>query len=172
MNLTVTSNSMYAQRGILRFIKHEFTCALGESGITTNKQEGDGATPVGTFALRKIYYRPDRWQTLDSTLPIEQITPHSGWSDDPKDKRYNRYIQTPHPFRHENLWRDDAIYNILIVLGYNDSPAISGKGSAIFFHLAHPNYSPTKGCIAISEKDMRYLLPHLKNDTKLTIQPI
>ena len=32
--------------------------------------------------------------------------------------------------------------------------ANSGKGSAIFLHLARPDYTPTEGCIALALPDL------------------
>ena len=35
-------------------------CAIGRAGLTTDKREGDGATPVGKFPMRELFYRGDR----------------------------------------------------------------------------------------------------------------
>jgi L,D-peptidoglycan transpeptidase YkuD (ErfK/YbiS/YcfS/YnhG family) len=67
---------------------------------------------------------------------------------------------------HEKLWRDDEVYDIVVVLGFNDNPVVPGKGSAIFMHIARQGYSPTAGCIAFSRED---LLEILKNCDKTTL---
>jgi L,D-peptidoglycan transpeptidase YkuD (ErfK/YbiS/YcfS/YnhG family) len=33
-----------------------------------------------------------------------------------------------------------------------------GRGSAIFLHLARPDYAPTEGCVALAEPDLRAVL--------------
>jgi L,D-peptidoglycan transpeptidase YkuD (ErfK/YbiS/YcfS/YnhG family) len=41
------------------------------------------------------------------------------------------------------------------VLDFNFRPRKLGRGSAIFFHLAHPGLSPTAGCVAFPRTTMR-----------------
>lgn len=134
------------------------------------KQEGDHASPIGSYFLRHLYYRADRLQLPETNLPTSIITQQCGWSDDVNDPDYNQYITKPHPYRHESLWRSDHQYDILITLSHNQDPAIPGAGSAIFFHLAKDDFSGTEGCLAISQKDMLSLLPKLGPDTKLSIK--
>lgn len=150
--------------------KHIWPCALGRGGIRANKREGDEASPAGTWALRQVWYRPDRWGKPETKLPIRAIAKIDGWSDDPKDTDYNRAIRRPHSFHHEKLWRDDGLYDVFIELGYNDNPPIAGKGSAIFLHLATEDYAPTQGCAALAADHMRLLLPHLTQAMTLTFR--
>lgn len=131
---------------------------IGKNGVTTHKCEGDLCTPVGHFTLRKVYYRADRTPRPVTLLPVAPITPQDGWCDDPGSALYNHIITRPHPARHEVLWREDAIYNIVVVIGYNDSPAVPGRGSAIFMHLQRPDRTPTEGCVALSERDLLAVL--------------
>jgi L,D-peptidoglycan transpeptidase YkuD (ErfK/YbiS/YcfS/YnhG family) len=56
------------------------------------------------------------------------------------------------------MWRDDAVYDLVVELGYNDDPVIAGAGSAIFLHVARPDYAPTEGCVAIDARDLRDIL--------------
>ena len=91
-------------------------CALGRGGIRRDKTEGDGATPVGSFALRRLLYRPDRVTPPQCDLETDAIGPEDGWCDDPAHADYNRQIALPHPASHERLWRDDALYDLLVVL--------------------------------------------------------
>lgn len=83
---------------------------------------------------------------------------HDGWCDDPASPCYNKLIILPDAARHEELWREDNIYDLIVVVGYNDAPAISGKGSAIFIHLLRPERTPTQGCVALTEEDLRAVL--------------
>jgi len=145
-------------KGILRLGQITVPCALGRSGIVTRKREGDGATPAGRFGLLHVYYRPDRGLPPATSLPSAPISPASGWCDDPRHPRYNRPVDLPFDASHEKMWRDDRLYDIVVVLDCNISPAIPGRGSAIFFHIAREDYRPTEGCVAVAPEHMRLIL--------------
>ncbi|MHA1567223.1 MAG: L,D-transpeptidase family protein [Alphaproteobacteria bacterium] len=132
----------------------QFTCAIGRTGHTTQKHEGDGATPVGGFPFRRLLYRPDRLPPPATLLPKIPMTPDDGWCDAPGDPNYNRPVSLPYPASAERLWRDDHLYDLIVVLGHNDDPPVSGLGSAIFLHVASPGYGPTQGCVALSRVDL------------------
>ena len=148
--------------GLLRFAGQTWRCALGKGGIRRDKQEGDGATPVGLLPLRRVFYRADRLAAPTCRVAVEPIATTDGWCDDPGHRDYNRRITLPHDARHEVLWRDDSLYDIIGVLGWNDGqsgePIARGRGSAIFLHLARPDLAPTEGCIALPEAALRALL--------------
>ncbi len=118
-------------------------------------------TPMGRLAIRRVFYRPDRIARPRTELPVSPLSPRLGWCDATGDANYNRLVALPYPASHETLWRDDGLYDVLAVLGYNDAPRIQGRGSAIFLHLAHPDYRPTAGCIALSRQHMLLLLARL-----------
>ena len=128
----------------------ELRCALGASGVTRAKREGDKATPAGRFPLRRVLYRPDRVAAPRTALPVAPMNPDDGWCDAPGDANYNRLVRLPYAVSHERLWREDALYDLVAVLGFNDAPRARGRGSAIFVHLARPGYTPTEGCVALS----------------------
>ncbi|MEM7619188.1 MAG: L,D-transpeptidase family protein [Pseudomonadota bacterium] len=138
------------------------SCALGQHRLTALKFEGDGATPIGTWALHYVMYRPDRERRPETLLPIRAIRPKDGWCDTPDDPNYNRKVVLPYPARAERLWREDALYDIVVVLSHNVRPRIRNGGSAIFMHVAKPGYLPTEGCIALRKPHLRYLLKHSK----------
>jgi L,D-peptidoglycan transpeptidase YkuD (ErfK/YbiS/YcfS/YnhG family) len=133
-------------------------CALGRAGVRADKHEGDGATPAGTFVLREVLYRPDRLAPPKTRLPVRAIEPSDGWSDDPADQLYNRPVARPHPHSHEALWRDDGLYDVVVVIGHNDDPVVPGRGSAVFIHVASPGFRPTAGCVALGLPDLLALL--------------
>jgi L,D-peptidoglycan transpeptidase YkuD (ErfK/YbiS/YcfS/YnhG family) len=135
-----------------------FRCALGATGVTRSKHEGDKATPAGRFPLRRVLFRPDRLDAPDTALPHAPLRPEDGWCDAPGDPRYNQAVDLPYGASHERLWRDDHVYDVIVVLGYNDAPAIPGKGSAVFMHVARPDYAATEGCIALSLRDLEAVL--------------
>ncbi len=132
--------------------------ALGRGGIRHDKQEGDGATPAGSLALRKIFYRADRLARPAAAVPVEPVAQDDGWCDDPAHRDYNLQVRLPHSGRCETLWRGDGIYDLVGVLGWNDQPVVRGRGSAIFLHVARPDFAPTEGCVALALADLLALL--------------
>lgn len=135
--------------GILTIGTETFRVALGRGGIGIDKREGDGATPAGLLPLRAVLYRPDRLSAPQSAVPTRPLTVADGWCDDPGHAAYNRPVRLPIDASAEALWRDDAVYDIIGVLGWNDEPVEPARGSAIFLHLARPDFGPTEGCIAL-----------------------
>ncbi len=135
--------------GFLSWPGGRVRAALGKGGLSQAKREGDGATPIGVFPLRNLLYRADRLARPRTGLVLSAIQPGDGWSDDPADPDYNRPVVHPHRFSAERLWRDDGLYDVVIVLGHNDAPPVPGLGSAIFLHCAAPNFAPTEGCVAV-----------------------
>lgn len=146
--------------GFLRFGETELRCALGKGGLkpASEKREGDGASPIGAWPIRKVFYRPDLGPAPQTALPVEAIQPNDGWCDAPGDPAYNRPVTLPYPASAERMWRDDRVYDIVVVLGHNDDPPVSPMGSCIFMHLARPDYSPTEGCVALARADLEAVL--------------
>jgi L,D-peptidoglycan transpeptidase YkuD (ErfK/YbiS/YcfS/YnhG family) len=142
---------------------------LGRGGVRVDKREGDGATPAGLLPLRRVLYRADRLRPPRCAVPIEPLSPNDGWCDDPDDADYNRPVTLPHPARHEALWRGDAVYDVIGVLGWNDAPVRRGQGSAIFLHVSRPNRAPTEGCVALALPDLLRLLQ--AGLTEIEVQP-
>ncbi len=153
----------------LKYKDLKFKCALGKSGIGNKKIEGDNITPKGNFKIIKIYYRKDRLKKLSSKFTLTEITKDMGWCDDPKSKKYNQLIKLPTNYSHENLYRKDNIYDLILVLNYNMKPTIKNKGSAIFIHITKKNYQPTKGCIAIKKKNLVKLISKIDKNIKIKI---
>jgi L,D-peptidoglycan transpeptidase YkuD (ErfK/YbiS/YcfS/YnhG family) len=144
--------------GILILGQETFRAALGRGGIRADKREGDGATPSGLLPLREVLYRPDRRNGIMSKSLVKPLAGSDGWCDDPGHPAYNRLVQLPNDASAEALWRDDAVYDIIGVLGWNDDPVQPGRGSAIFLHVAHHDYRPTAGCIALAPNDLLHVL--------------
>jgi len=149
-------------------------CALGRGGVSRGKREGDGATPAGDFALRRLWLRPGSGFAIPRGFPSRRIRPDDGWCDDPGHRRYNRPVRLPFPASCERMWREDALYDAVIEIGWNDRPAIRGRGSAIFLHLARPSptgrgFAPTEGCVAIARRDMARLLRIITRGSRLRI---
>jgi L,D-peptidoglycan transpeptidase YkuD (ErfK/YbiS/YcfS/YnhG family) len=145
--------------GRLVWAGREVVCTLGHGGIRADKREGDGATPAGLFTLRRVLWRADRLADPPVTrLPCAPILPTDGWCDWPEDPLYNRPVTLPYPARHERMWRDDALYDIVVIIGHNDDPVVPGAGSAVFMHLARTDGGPTEGCVGLARDDLLALL--------------
>ena len=132
--------------------------ALGRAGIRVHKQEGDEATPAGQLPLRRVLYRADRVILTGCAVRREPLAKDDGWCDDIYRPAYNTQIRLPTEARHEKLWRDDGLYDVIGVLGWNDAPVIRGNGSAIFLHVARRDLAPTEGCVALALPDLLELL--------------
>lgn len=133
---------------------------LGRSGVLPSdmKREGDGASPLGVWPIRRVLYREDRGPPPNTALPVSAIRPDDGWCDAPGDVAYNQPVRLPYPASAESLFRDDHLYDLIVVLGHNDDPVCDGMGSAIFLHLERPERTPTEGCVALSRPDLERLL--------------
>lgn len=147
-------------------------CVLGAGGVREDKVEGDAATPAGEFPLRRIYFRNDRLVLPKVRLPARPITEHDGWCDDPRSPSYNRLVRVPNEWSHEKLWREDGLYDLVVVVGYNDDPPEGEWGSAIFLHIAREDLSPTHGCVAFAREDFMDLLPLLTPTTRLRVMSV
>jgi L,D-peptidoglycan transpeptidase YkuD (ErfK/YbiS/YcfS/YnhG family) len=121
--------------------------------------------------VRQVLYRADRGPRPRTQIPVRAIHDADGWCDDPADRNYNRLIKLPSRRSAEGLKRADRLYDLVLVLGYNDVPRVRGRGSAIFIHLARPGLTPTDGCIALSQHDLRMLLAQLRPDSTISILP-
>jgi len=145
--------------GRFEFDGRVFRCAIGRSGVIAaeDKREGDGASPVGVWPIRRMLYRPDVGAPL-TQLPAAAIARDDGWCDAPEDPAYNRPVKLPYPASAEAMWRDDHIYDVVVVLGHNDDPPRPYAGSCIFLHLARDDYAPTQGCVALARADLEAVL--------------
>lgn len=157
-------------RGRLHAGQTVITCAIGAAGISNRKREGDQASPAGYFRLIEGFFKPSVGRRPRASLPFFPINRTLGWCDDPNSGNYNRLVHLPIAARHENLWRDDGLYDLVIVLDYNILPRRKGAGSAIFLHCARSDIAPTEGCIALRREDLRKLLPRLARDAVLIVK--
>jgi L,D-peptidoglycan transpeptidase YkuD (ErfK/YbiS/YcfS/YnhG family) len=145
-------------------------CALGRSGMTAVKREGDGATPCGRYHALAAFWRPDRLARPHGLLPLRPIRPLDGWCDDPADASYTRLVRLPYRASAETMWRADGLYDIVVDLDWNRGPTAKGRGSAIFMHVASEAYGPTEGCIALARPDLVRLLARIGPDTVFDVR--
>ncbi len=167
--ITVRAAPGSRTRGLLKAGGAVFACALGRSGISARKREGDGATPLAAMAVLSGYVRGDREKRKSGGVRLLITRADDGWCDAPNDANYNRPVRLPFSASCEKMRRDDRLYDICLVLDWNVRSRRRNRGSAIFFHLARPDFAPTEGCIAIQPAAMRRLLPLLRPGTVVRV---
>ena len=153
----------------LKIDDFDFKCCFGKNGKSKKKKEGDKKTPIGTFSIENLYYRPDRITKPKTKLKCIKITKSMGWCDDPLNRnKYNKLVNIEKKIECERLFRKDNKYDLIIPIKYNFIKPVSFKGSCIFIHLTK-NYSPTEGCIAIKKRDFMIMLKLINKKTKIKI---
>ena len=168
MNLIVTRNALGLP--VLQCGADVFRAAVGSGGIGIKRGEGDGITPVGVFPVRRVLYRSDRIARPHTAVPVEALCRDDGWCDSPEDGRYNRPVKLPHGASAEALWRDDHLYDLIVILGFNDDPVVPGAGSAIFVHVASDDFGATAGCVALALSDLLKVVSGLSPDGTVEIR--
>ena len=164
-----TKHDLIVTRWGARFMGRYIPCAIGRGGMVQDKIEGDLGTPIGTYRLLRMYWRPDRSARPETILPTLPLGPRQGWSETPKDPLYNQPVRHPHPFPADRMRRGDPLYDLCVVTDQNFAPTMPGKGSAIFLHLwRRPRY-PTAGCVAFSRPDLEFILTHWRDTSRLII---
>jgi L,D-peptidoglycan transpeptidase YkuD (ErfK/YbiS/YcfS/YnhG family) len=145
-------------------------CRFGRSGVVpeADKREGDGASPVGEWPILAALLRPDRVVPMALALPWRWLRPDDGWSDGPADPAYNRPVRHPYRFSAERLWREDGLYDAIVVLGHNMGPPEAGRGSAIFLHCWREG-ATTEGCVALAKPDLLAVVPSIRPGDTLVI---
>ncbi len=176
-DIIVTAVNDNPAQGTLTMGDKVFPCALGRQGIALIKSEGDMKTPKGNFPLRTVFYRYDKLsKPIYTKVPMMALLEEDGWCDDPDDRAYNQSVMLPYHASAECLWRDDDVYDVIVVLGHNDDPIEPGRGSAIFLHVAREisndtgeTLEGTEGCIALRKRDLLEILPILSPETTLKV---
>lgn len=168
--LIATPGGRHAWSAIATFRDRSFRASIGRAGLTADKHEGDGASPIGIWPMRRVLFRPDR-VTPKTALPMQPLRPEDGWCNDPTHRDYNRMVRLPFEGRHEELWRKDGLYDLVVQLGYNDDPPIAGKGSAIFLHVLGPDRDATAGCLAIARDELLLMLAEIGRAAAVEFRP-
>lgn len=171
--ITVRRRPGSLHHGLLGFGGRTVPVALGRSGTGFDKREGDGRTPAGIWRILQVRYRPDHGPRPNTRLPCIPLRRDDGWCDDPADRRYNRPVRLPlggrRAISHERMWREDELYDLMLVLDHNTRPRVARHGSAVFVHLARPGFAPTAGCVALRRADLRRLLARLRPGARLVV---
>lgn len=169
--LTVRRRPGSRHQGVLFAAGRAVPVALGRTGPSLTKREGDGHSPVGRFRILKVLFRPDRMPRPRTRLPVAPIAPDDGWSDDPAARDYNRPVTLPYAGSHERMWREDHLYDLVLILDHNTHPSVPGRGSAVFVHLARDGFAPTEGCVALRRGELMRLVSRLSPKAVLNILP-
>src|SRR6201996_7349892 len=157
------------RRGWLTGDRLEGPVAVGSGGIRANKWEGDGGTPLGTFHPKRLWWRADRHPRPRTMLPVRAIRPDDAWCEDPASRHYNRPLRLDHDQSGDRLTRDDHLYDYIVEIDHNAAPRIAGRGSAVFLHLVRKDFSPTAGCVSMTQSAMLRLLARLGPQTRIVI---
>ena len=157
-------------KNYLTYNKLKVKCAIGKKGIGYKRKEGDFITPRGQFIIKYILYRRDRVK-ISTKLKKKVLKKNMGWCDDPKSSHYNKLVKLPFDYKHEKLFKNENIYDIILVLDYNMNPVKKNKGSAIFIHIAKNNFKRTEGCVAIRKQNLIKLIKEINPNTKVKISP-
>lgn len=153
----------------VRFRGRLFPCSIGKRGISTQKREGDGATPAGHHHITGLWYRPDR---LDRPAPwARPILPGDLWCDAPDHPAYNHHARAPLTASHESLRRADPLYDLILTTDWNWPETTPGRGSAIFLHQWRRPHYGTEGCIAFARPDLIWIAVRAVPGTRLIVPP-
>jgi len=136
----------------------KMAAVVGRSGFAAPgaKREGDGATPSGVYRLGPAFGYESQ---LTTGLEYRRATADDCWIDDPDSPQYNQWVtEKPAAASFERMRRDDDLYKVGAVIRYNTDPVAPGRGSAIFLHVWGGPDSPTAGCVALAEADLRAIL--------------
>ena len=167
--MQVLARSPAATRGQLTWGGMTVACALGARGCRARKREGDGATPIGRWRLREVFYRADRIPRPRTGLPVRALNAWDGWCDAVGDRNYNRWVRHPYRASAEKLWRSDRLYDLVVTLDHNACPRIQGLGSAIFMHVAGTGYPATAGCVALQRPHLLRLVAKARRGSVLIV---
>ena len=158
--------------------RRTFICQIGEGGLkeASHKREGDKVTPTGKWRFLSVYYRNDRVSKprLKKNIKIKKITKNCCWCDDINSNFYNKYVKinsfSSNKICHENLWREDNAYDLIVIISHNFKPTLKNKGSAIFIHCSLPDKRQTFGCVALKMRDLCFLLNNVRKNQYIIIQ--
>lgn len=143
---------------------------IGENGITKDKKEGDGKTPLGRFNLGIVLGTHTKISNKNN-VEYKQITENMYWVDDYNSEYYNKLVDVSKVKKDwnsaEHLIEYKTQYEYLIEIKTNPNN-IKGKGSAIFLHCSNNN--KTKGCIAVNKNTMEKIVENIDINTKIEIK--
>ncbi len=141
-----------------------YAARLGRNGLSSNRREGDGTTPTGTFRIGRAMYGNE--PNPGVRFPYRRLRCGDWWNEDPSSPTYNSFQHvrcgTRPPFggASEGMWQQPRPYPFLAVIEYNMRPVVSGRGSGMFLHAQ--TGGPTIGCVSLPRGDLRAVLRWLR----------
>jgi L,D-peptidoglycan transpeptidase YkuD (ErfK/YbiS/YcfS/YnhG family) len=143
---------------------------VGWNGLAAARHEGDGTTPLGTFAIGPTIYGVAADPGV--RLAYHRLVCGDWWDGDSASPAYNT-------FRHlrcgarlagnsEALWTFPVAYRHFAVIRFNDAPAVPGRGSAIFLHA--DTGRATNGCVDLPLPQLVTILRRLRPGARIAIR--
>jgi D-alanyl-D-alanine dipeptidase len=135
--------------------------ALDAAGEPT-KHEGDGKAPAGAFPLERAFGFTPSAKAVGTRLPYLRLVETTECVDDTASVHYNAIVDRARVPRvdwtsAERMRRID-LYRLGVVVDYNGSPPVAGRGSCIFLHVWRGSRSSTAGCTAMAEPALAALI--------------
>jgi L,D-peptidoglycan transpeptidase YkuD (ErfK/YbiS/YcfS/YnhG family) len=137
---------------------------VGRNGVSANRREGDGTTPIGTFSIGRVMY--GNAPNPGVRFRYRRIVCGDWWNEDPSSPTYNTFRHVPcgraPPFRVKSpgMWQERRAYPHLAVIEFNMRPVVPGRGSGIFLHAQ--TGGPTNGCVSLRRGDLVRVLRWLR----------
>lgn len=168
----VTIRTFEKRKGEWRRAYKAMKGIIGKNGLSKNKIEGDGKSPIGIYTFGTAFGSQSKPSNLK--LPYKRSTKYDYWIDDVKSKDYNKWVT--YKGDPKKKWKsfermNNELYKYGVVINYNMNPIIKGKGSAIFLHIWRNENAVTSGCVATSEKNLLTILRWIdpKKNTNMII---
>ena len=147
----------------------EVPCHYGKNGLSADRHDGDGTTPIGLF---KVLYCFGNAPDPGAGMTYREIQRTSYWSGEKED--YNTWVDlepgSREMKRSEYLYKFKISYKYAMAIDFNTNPVVWGKGFAIFIHCDYLDDQTTAGCVAIEEKYMLRLVKECKDGTYLWVK--
>ncbi len=154
-----------------RMVFRDTTGRVGYGGVTpaATRRQDTGTTPSGVFTVRDAFGIKANPST---ELAWRDVGPDSYWVLDNQSRYYNQWREGRlggfDKGDSERLISYPGQYDYAAVIDYNRSPAVNGKGGAIFLHVH--GRGATAGCVSITEANMRMFLRSVAAGDTIAIQ--
>lgn len=146
----------------------EYYSGHGRNGFkkAEERREGDGSTPIGSFPILFSFGQGDKPET---EMSYRKISRNSYWSSGRKD--YNSWVESGKKIEGEHLIEYPICYQYAMAVGFNQNPAVFGRGSAIFLHIKAPDTWESSGCITLEKEALLELLRLCRDGCYILIVP-
>ncbi|MFF7451402.1 MULTISPECIES: L,D-transpeptidase family protein [unclassified Streptomyces] len=141
---------------------------FGAGGLVEGaaREQGTNTTPTGLYHLPfafGIKAAPD-----GTSYPYRPVRAHSWWCQDNDSRSYNRWSEPRaadcRAAEAEHLVTYPKQYAYALVIGFNYSRPVRGRGAGIFLHVN--GAGATAGCVSVSAGAMRRILDWAEPDAE------